>query len=95
MKQDFENYERMANIMKALAHPTRLFMVDKLNEKQYCVCELTEMIGTDVSTVSKHLSVLRNAGIIASRKENNKVFYRLCYPCVLGVYQCVSGVKRS
>jgi len=88
-------YEQMAVIMKAMAHPTRLFILDKLNEKEYCVCELQELIQADMSTVSKHLSVLKNAGIIDSRKHNNQVFYSLICPCVLDVYQCVIEVNSK
>ncbi len=86
-------YEHMAMIMKAMAHPTRLFILDKLNEKEHCVCELQEMIGADMSTVSKHLSVLKNAGIIDNRKQNNMVFYSLLCPCVLDFYQCIVKIK--
>jgi len=86
-------YEHMAMVMKAMAHPTRLFILDKLNEKEHCVCELQEMIGDDMSTVSKHLSVLRNAGLIDSTKQSNQVFYKLLCPCVLDFYKCVIKVK--
>lgn len=88
-------YKQMAVIMKAMAHPTRLFMLDKLNEREHCVCELQELIRVDMSTVSRHLAVLRNAGIIASRKENNQVFYSLLCPCVLDTYQCVIEVNTT
>lgn len=88
-------YGQMAVIMKAMAHPTRLLILDKLNEKEHCVCELQELIGADMSTVSRHLAVLRNAGIIDSRKENNQVFYSLLCPCVLDVYQCVIDVEKQ
>ncbi len=88
-------YEQMAVIMKALAHPTRLFILDRLNEREHCVCELKDLIGADMSTVSKHLSVLRNAGIVANRKHNNQVFYSLLCPCVLNMYGCVAEVKKS
>ena len=56
--------ETRAAILKALAHPTRLFMIEELADKSYCVCELTEMVGLDVSTVSKHLAILKDAAII-------------------------------
>lgn len=93
MKDDIK-YEQMAVVMKAMAHPTRLFILDKLHEKEHCVCELQELIGADMSTVSKHLSVLKNAGIISNRKHNNQVFYSLLCPCVLDVYQCVTEVNK-
>lgn len=88
-------YTAMALIMKAMAHPTRLFILDKLNEKEHCVCELQELIGSDMSTVSRHLSVLRNAGIVTTRKHNNQVFYSLLCPCILGVYSCVLEVRKQ
>ncbi|MFO7877386.1 MAG: metalloregulator ArsR/SmtB family transcription factor, partial [Desulfovermiculus sp.] len=63
MKNDIrDRYESRARIMKALGHPSRLFIVDELSRQDRCVCELTEMIGADISTVSKHLSILREAG---------------------------------
>ena len=66
--RDKARYEARAHVIKAMAHPTRLFIVEELSRCERCVCELTEMIGADISTVSKHLSVLRNAGIV--RDEN-------------------------
>ncbi len=86
---DHAKYEKMTLIMKAMAHPTRLFMLDMLNEKEHCVCELQELIGLDMSTISKHLSVLRNAGLVSSRKVNNQVFYKILCPCVLDFYSCM------
>lgn len=88
-------YEARANIIKALAHPTRLFIVDKLAEEQHCVCELTEMIGADTSTVSKHLTLLKNAGIVDDEKRGTMVYYRLRTPCVLSFMACTESVMRS
>jgi ArsR family transcriptional regulator len=81
--------------MKALAHPTRLFIIDQLADEERCVCEMTEMIGSDVSTVSKHLSVLKDAGIVADDKRGNQVFYSLRVPCVLNWYSCIEGVLEA
>ena len=58
-----------ANVLKAMAHPSRLCIVEELSKRERCVCELTEMIGADMSTVSKHLTVLKHAGIIADEKR--------------------------
>jgi DNA-binding transcriptional ArsR family regulator len=88
-------YQARAEIMKALAHPTRLFIVDQLKAGDRCVCELTEMIGADVSTVSKHLSVLKQAGIVEDEKQGTQVFYSLRVPCVLNWYSCVEGVLED
>jgi DNA-binding transcriptional ArsR family regulator len=81
-----------AGILKALAHPSRIFIVDKLSEKPHCVCELTEMIGADTSTVSKHLSILKNAGVITDRKQGTTVYYSLEAPCLLRFISCVEQV---
>jgi ArsR family transcriptional regulator len=81
-----------AVILKALAHPSRLLIVEKLSEKPFCVCELTAMIGADTSTVSKHLSILRNAGIISDRKQGTSVYYSLEAPCLTRLLDCVESV---
>lgn len=87
--------EARARIVKALAHPTRLFIVDQLSQEERCVYELTELIGADVSTVSKHLSVLKNVGIIQDDKRGSQVFYSLRMPCVLKFLDCVESMHRS
>ena len=60
-----------------------------------CVSELTEMIEADVSTVSKHLSVLSNVGIVHSEKHGNQVYYHLQTPCILNFFGCVEAVMES
>jgi DNA-binding transcriptional ArsR family regulator len=88
-------FEARAAVIKAMAHPTRLFIVDKLSRKERCVCELTEMIGADMSTVSRHLSVLKSAGILEDQKRGAQVFYKLRMPCILNFFDCVESVIRS
>ncbi len=90
-----EKFESRARIIKAMGHPTRLFIVDQLSRSERCVCELTEMIGADVSTVSKHLSVLKNAGIVQNEKRGSQVFYKLTVPCVLNFFDCVESVLKA
>ncbi len=84
-----------ARIMKAMAHPTRLFIVEELASGERCVCELTEMVGNDISTISKHLAVLRGAGIVRDDKRGNQVFYSLRVPCILNFFDCVESVIES
>lgn len=84
--------EARAFILKALAHPTRIFIVDRLAKQAHCVCELTELIGADTSTVSKHLSILKNAGVISDRKQGTTVYYSLEAPCLLRFIGCVEQV---
>ena len=88
-------FEAQAAVLKAMAHPTRLFIVDRLSGGERCVQELTAMIGADVSTVSKHLSVLKNAGIVRDDKRGTQVFYKLEMPCVLSFFSCVQSVIES
>lgn len=92
---DLELYKRKAQIIKALAHPSRLIMIDALAEGELCVCDLRHLVGADLSTVSKHLSVMKNAGIVTDRKEGLKVFYRLRVPCVMKFFDCVDAVMRD
>jgi DNA-binding transcriptional ArsR family regulator len=87
-------YEARARIIKALAHPTRLFIVDQLSQGEQCVCQLTELVGADISTVSKHLSLLRSAGIVQDDKRGTQVFYRLAMPCVLDFLGCAQAVLK-
>jgi DNA-binding transcriptional ArsR family regulator len=88
-------YEARARIIKAMAHPTRLFIVDTLSRGERCVNELTGMIGADMSTISRHLSVLRGAGIVRDEKRGANVYYFLKVPCVLNFFSCVESVIRS
>jgi ArsR family transcriptional regulator len=85
-------YEARAGVIKAMGHPTRLFIVEELSRGERCVCDLTAMIGADVSTVSKHLSVLKHAGIVQDDKRGAQVFYSLLVPCVMNFFSCVEAV---
>ncbi len=88
-------FETRASILKALAHPTRLFMIEELSKKSHCVCDLTEMVGLDISTVSKHLSILKNAGLVNVQKKGKQVFYSLRMHCALNFLDCVEAVLRE
>ncbi len=88
-------FEALAEVIKAMAHPTRLFVVEELSQGERCVCDLTDMVGADVSTVSKHLAVLKGAGIIASEKRGARIYYRLRMPCVLNFFGCVESVIKA
>ena len=87
-------YERRAAIAKALGHPSRLMIVDALQEGERCVCELTELVGADQSTVSRHLAVLKSAGLVDTRKEGPMIFYRLRVQCLEGFFSCIETVVR-
>ena len=81
--------------MRALANETRLMLIDRLSKGECQVSELVRMAGVDQSTVSKHLAVLRNVGLVDDERRGNAVFYRLVTPCVMDFFACSSKVIRS
>jgi len=66
-----------ANILKALAHPTRIKILEMLREGEKCVCEMLPFLNLEQPNVSQHLSILRNSGIVEAKKRGPSVFYRL------------------
>lgn len=95
VKRPIEFYEARARIAKALAHPSRLLLLDALLDREMCVHELTELVGSDQSTVSKHLAVLREAGLIGVRKEGAMSLYRSTCRCLEGFFGCLDTVLRD
>jgi ArsR family transcriptional regulator len=88
-------YDARAKIMKALAHPARLLLVDELTKHgERCVCDLTDVVGSDMSTVSRHLSQLREAGIVEDSKRGQMVFYRLRVKCLTSLFNCIESVVQ-
>lgn len=85
-------YAAKAKIFKALAHPTRLWITEKLRDGEQCVCEFVKVIDADFSTISKHLSVLKQAGIVTDEKRGKQVFYKLKVPCILNFMGCIDAV---
>jgi ArsR family transcriptional regulator len=88
-------FKAQAKIIKALGHPTRLMIVDELAKGERCVCDLTELAGSEMSTVSRHLSQLKEAGILEDDKRGVQVFYRLKVPCILNFFKCVESVQKA
>jgi len=78
-------------VYKALGHPARLRMVDALGDGERCVCELVEVAGLAWSTVSRHLAILKKAGILEDEKRGQQVFYRLRLYCVADLNRCLNG----
>lgn len=88
-------FRRQARILKALANESRLRIVDRLSRGECSVGELTELIGSDRSTISKHLAVLRAHGIVLDRREGNVVYYTLLTPCVMNFFSCATQVLKE
>lgn len=90
-----KRYEARAKIAKAMAHPSRLLMLDLLQKQEMCVSDLTDEVGADQSTVSKHLAVLKDVGLIDLRKEGALSYYRVTCGCLDGFFSCMESVLKS
>lgn len=84
-----------AKIFKALGHPSRLLMVDALRQGELCVCDLQALVGDDMSTVSKHLSVLREAGVVSTEKRGTNMYYNLSLCCLNAFLQCTGELIQK
>jgi ArsR family transcriptional regulator len=75
-------FSKQARMLKAVAHESRLMIVDRLSRGECSVGDSRQLVGSDLSTVSKHLALLRAHGIVEDRREGTTVYYRLITPCV-------------
>ena len=87
-----EIIENKANIFKALGHPTRLTIVEAVSIKELCVCDIQKLVQLDMSTVSKHLTILKNAKILNSNKNGKYIFYSLKCQCIKNFIKCLDGI---
>lgn len=72
-----DDIERAALSMKAMAHPLRLKILCTLGDQEVSVQEIVELVGTSQSNISQHLAILRDKGILSSRKDANRVYYKV------------------
>lgn len=86
---------RQAEVFKALGHPGRMAIVHALGKGPVCACELAAVAGVAASTASRHLTVLRQAGVIADERRGQQIFYRLACPCVLAFAHCLDRVAAG
>ena len=84
-----------AEIFKALAHEDRLRIIEEVSDGERCVCDLVEAVGSSWSTVSRHLLVLKEAGLLADEKRGLQVFYRLVMPCVPSFMECLDAARKG
>lgn len=87
--------EAKAYVLKALGHPTRLWVAEQLADGEKCVREPAEFIDADLSTISKHLSVLKQAEVVAVEKRVKMAPYRLKAPCIPDYIPCVEKVIKA
>jgi DNA-binding transcriptional ArsR family regulator len=92
---DIRRSEDRSHVVRALANPTRLLIVEALEDGEACVNTLTDLTDFDVSTVSKHLAVLRSVGLVRTEKRGLNVFYRLACPCLSDFFRCIDQINRS
>jgi ArsR family transcriptional regulator len=90
-EEELMRAERQAHMFKALSHPIRIFILEKLKEKPWCVCELAAEAGIPKSAASKHLSQLKEAGLVDDSKTGTRVEYFLTAPCVLELAACAEA----
>jgi len=88
------NQER-ALIFKALGHPLRLAILDELQNGDFCVQDLMQRLNCEQSNLSRHLAVLKQAGIVDSQKQGMFVYYSLTIPCINGFFNCVNQVLKK
>jgi ArsR family transcriptional regulator len=88
-------YDKQAAIAKAISHPVRVAVLDFLHDGEQCVCDIAEHVGTERTNLSKHLSVMVNAGVLESRKDGLKVMYRIKTPCVMRFLDCLKDCLRE
>lgn len=83
---------RDAAFFKALGHPTRLWIVRRLSDgAEHCVCEFVKAVGDKFPTISRHLSVLKDAGVVSEDKRGKQVYYRLACPCIAQMLNCLKS----
>jgi len=87
--------KREARVLRALASESRLRIIRRLAGGECCVCDLVALIDADQSTVSKHLAILRDNGIVEGDRRGQHVYYRLLTPCVLSFLSCATAVLEE
>ena len=88
---DKRRLEELSGVFKALAHPTRLWIVEQLFKSEQCVCEFVDVLQLDFSTVSKHLSILKQAHVIEDDKRGKNVYYKLRAKCIPTIVSCLEN----
>ena len=89
-----ELVEFRAEILKALAQPTRLKIIDFLRDGERCVCEIFPAIGEEQSNTSRHLNMMLAAGVLSRRKDGLKIYYAIKHPEILEIIDIVTGITR-
>ena len=90
-----DRYKLQASILAALGHPVRLAIADLLRHGERCVCDIAAQVAAERSNVSRHLAMMRSAGVVSTRREGLLVYYRLRTPCLMNLMDCATQVLRE
>ena len=90
-----ELIEFRADVLKALAQPTRLKIVDFLRDGERCVCEIFPAISEEQSNTSRHLNMMLSAGVLSRRKDGLKIYYAIKHPEVLNVLDIINAIVKQ
>ena len=85
------DYDRSAQIFKALAHPTRLHIIELIKERQPCVKVMEETLGLAQPNISQHLSLLRNLGVVRAQRDGNQVCYQISDEKIVKMFEVLSN----
>jgi ArsR family transcriptional regulator len=94
-RQKMQIYDKQAQVFKAIAHPLRIAILDFLSDGPKCVCDIAAHVTSERSNVSKHLSVMLNAGLLEQRKDGLNVIYKVKRPCVLKFLSCTCNFLKQ
>ena len=89
-----EDVQARAKVLKALGHPTRLQILDLLDQGDRCLCEFNPLFKIRQPTLSRHLAVLKQAGIITERRAGSRLILHLATPCILRAFACAVEVVQ-
>jgi len=95
MSYSKEKYEMLSDILKATAHPVRLYILESMADRRLCVKEFAEELNFDISTISKHLSQMKKSGLIIDYREGNCVYYQIRCECVNSFLEATKDILRS
>lgn len=84
-----------SSVVKAMAHPTRLLVMERLTHGGQCVNELTALAGCDVTTLSKHLAVMKKAGLLQCERRGVSIYYQIACPCFLEFFRCIDLITAN
>lgn len=90
MKKNFSFYEYHSVICSIFAHPKRLLIIDALRDREMNVTEIGNLTGIPKSNLSQHLGLLRDKGIVKTKKEGTQVFYRISHPNIIKAFDLLS-----